>query len=521
MPEAEIFDWVILVVACIAVAGLAVWLWRPSAKVVHAPAWLVSGSKPGLTAWLFDGERLVDTTETARDMLPANLDTPRWADLFAVLSERFPDFPASPEKVGAGDAVFVCPAQAGHSGELTVEWLDGMTRVQLAASDTRAGPSQCSDPASPGHELKNLRAAVDLAPNPIWRIDPDGQVTWRNAAYLKLEKNLCRDAANDNAPIFAVQAQDLAHSRTRRLPVIQAEMDRKLWFDVTVVPEQDGAVCYASDVNAVVDGENAQRNFVQTLAKTFAQLSIGLAIFDRNRQLALFNPALIDLTALPAEFLSGRPNLLTFFDRLRDHRMMPEPKNYQSWRQKLAELVQAASDGRYQETWSLPSGSVYSVTGRPHPDGAIAFLIEDITAEITLTRRFRSELEMGQAILDRLDSAIVVFSSQGGLTFSNSAYRELWSVDPDQSFAQVTMLDATRSWQEKCRPTPVWGDIREYVVTRENRADWTATVTLLSGVALHVAVHPMQNGSTMVIFSSSPAHAETENILAPTDQISG
>ena len=71
---------------------------------------------------------------------------------------------------------------------------------------------------------------------------------------------------------------------------------------------------YAVDVNAVVSAEISQRKFVQTLAKTFAQLSIGLAIFDRNRQLALFNPALIDLTALPAEFLSARPNLLSFFD---------------------------------------------------------------------------------------------------------------------------------------------------------------------------------------------------------------
>lgn len=71
----------------------------------------------------------------------------------------------------------------------------------------------------------------------------------------------------------------------------------------------DITIYHAVDVNAVVKSEIAQRNFVQTLAKTFAQLSIGLAIFDRNGQLALFNPALIDLTELPAEFLSGRPTL--------------------------------------------------------------------------------------------------------------------------------------------------------------------------------------------------------------------
>ena len=123
---------------------------------------------------------------------------------------------------------------------------------------------------------------------------------------------------------------------------------------------------YAEDVNAVVNTEIAQRNFVKTLAKTFAQLSIGLAIFDRDRQLALFNPALIDLTALLADFLSARPNVLSFFDRLRDNQMMPEPKNYNSWRHQMADRIEAAADGRYQETRLLPSGSIYRVSGRPH-----------------------------------------------------------------------------------------------------------------------------------------------------------
>ena len=59
-------------------------------------------------------------------------------------------------------------------------------------------------------------------------------------------------------------------------------------------------------------------------------------------------------------------------------------------------MIAAATDGRYQETWSLENGQTYSIRGRPHPDGATAFLIEDITAEVTLTRNFRAELEQSQ-----------------------------------------------------------------------------------------------------------------------------
>ena len=300
--------------------------------------------------------------------------------------------------------------------------------------------------------------------------------------------------------VFPVFLDRAVPGETRRLPVDTGEGKRRHWFDVSVVPDPSGAMCYAIDVDAVVEAESAQRQFVQTLAKTFAQLSIGLAIFDRNRQLALFNPALIDLTTLPADFLSARPNLLSFFDRLRDQKMMPEPKNYNSWRHQMADLVAAASDGRYHETWSLPSGSVYSVSGRPHPDGAIAFLFEDITAEITLTRRFRSDLEMGQSILDRLDQAIAVFAADGSLTVTNAGYRTLWSVDPDNSFVPISVIDATRTWQDQCRPTPLWGEIRDFVATRENRVEWTGDVRLTTGELVACRITPLPKGATMVSF---------------------
>ena len=386
----------------------------------------------------------------------------------------------------------------GDPGKLECEWLDGMLRVRLV--EDRKCASETNLTRALREELSNLRATVNRLPYPIWRTDEESRVIWSNVSYNQLDRQTrTRDDSVD--PLFPTPAVAPDRDTTRRISVSDRDTDRKHWFDVTTIPDKQGPLHFAASVDAVIEAENAQRNFVQTLAKTFAQLSIGLAIFDRSRRLALFNPALVDLTALPAEFLAGRPTLLTFFDRLRDQRIMPEPKNYSTWRQQMAELVAAASDGRYQETWSLPSGSVYSVSGRPHPDGAIAFLIEDITAEITLTRRFRSDLEQGQAILDRLDDAIAVFSADGNMTVTNAAYRKLWAVDPDMSFSETSVIDATRTWQEKCQASPVWGEIRDFVELRENRTDWWAQVQLKTGDTLTCHIHPIQSGAAMVAFS--------------------
>ena len=62
----------------------------------------------------------------------------------------------------------------------------------------------------------------------------------------------------------------------------------------------------------LVKAETSLQEFVTTLTKTFAALPIGLVIFDRARELALFNPALMDLTLLPASFLISKPSLSPF-----------------------------------------------------------------------------------------------------------------------------------------------------------------------------------------------------------------
>ena len=232
-----------------------------------------------------------------------------------------------------------------------------------------------------------------------------------------------------------------------------------------------------------------------------AVISEDPAVFDPDRRLVLFNPALVDLTHLPVDFLSAKPNLLSFFDHMRENRMMPEPKNYNTWREKIYDVVSAAREDRYAETWNLPSGLTYKITGRPHPDGAVAFLIEDISAEISLTRRFRSELEMTQSVLDRFDDAVAVFSRLGVLTFTNAAYRDRWNCDPDSAFAEITIVDATKDWSAGCLPSPIWSEIRDFVLTLRERACWDAELVTTDGEHLHCAVEPVSSGATMVRFS--------------------
>ncbi|MDR9484687.1 MAG: PAS-domain containing protein [Sediminimonas sp.] len=462
------------------------------------------------TCFLFDDTTLLDSTPPAAALfasVPGGNDND-WARLRRALAPRFPSFPGAPDAVRAAGHLDIPTSTLAAHAHVTAEWHDGVIRVCLM--------DECADAplSSVGRhhlqilesEMTTLQQAVQNTPYPVWQVSNAGTVTWANRAYRTLADRLgVDDQAQPNTitPLFDLPDQDADTSTCQRVSLTAG--DQVHWFDVSSTRVNGGHMHYATDVNAVVNAEIAQRNFVQTLAKTFAQLSTGLAIFDRSRRLALFNPALTNLTGLSAEFLSARPDLLTMFDQMRELQMMPEPRNYATWREEISDVIAAASDGRYQETWSLPSGLTYRVTGRPHPDGAIAFLFEDISAEVASTRRYRAQLELGQSMMNHLDQAVAVFSPSGVLDFCNAPYRDLWATDPDSSFAEMTLTDCITLWRQKCGATPAWTRMQAYFSNPGATTDWRGEVRLASGDMLACHVAPLSHGATMVAFRRTQA----------------
>jgi hypothetical protein len=372
-----------------------------------------------------------------------------------------------------------------------IRWRDRHRWVTF--EDTTAGPATIN---APREEFLALLRTVESAPYPVWHTDANGNRCWQNPAFSALHARVLGRDADPAAQLFA----HADPARPNRFSLRIDGAPRPGWYEVTSVEADGITVHHAANIDAVVEAEEAQRSFVQTLAKTFAHLSIGLAIFDRKRQLVLFNPALVDLTGLPAQVLSQRPTMQSFFDHLRENRRMPEPKDYSTWRQEIANVIAAATDGQYHETWTLEGGQTYAVTGRRHPDGATAFLLEDISAEITLTRNFRTELEQGQAVLDEIEEGLVVFSASGVLKVSNAAYRRIWAHRPDTTFADVTVTDAIAVWKGQVRQDPGWQRITEFVRCQGSRDAHVFQALMADGHKLACTMTRLPQGATLIRF---------------------
>ncbi|MFN6977399.1 MAG: PAS-domain containing protein, partial [Gemmobacter sp.] len=464
------------------------------------------GDGESSTVLIFDDETLIDATASARALLAAvRMRGTAWQRFIAFAAPRFPGVEARLAQL-ADLGTVTMPAVGADPLTLRAEWRGGLRRITLidAHLDTATLPYDSFAQRAQDDELAALRAATDRAPFPIWREAADGTILWVNDRYMQVAAAV--DPAAGEAtwpPPQLFRAPD----RRGRVRVDLPGGSPPLWFDRTAAETGTGVIAYALPADAAAQAEASLRDFVQTLTMTFAHLPIGLAIFDRARRLQVFNPALTDLTALPAEFLSTRPSLNAVLDAMRDRRMIPEPKDYKHWRQRIA-----AGDGdapaAFEETWSLPGDRTYRVIGRPHPEGALALLLEDITTEVSRVRTFRADLALGQSVLDALDEGIAVFARDGTLVQTNAAYAAIWSHDPGSSVAATSAEMALRHWADRCAPDPVWARIEAALAARPNgpaRAAWEATLRQTTGRTVRCRIVPIAGGATLVAFTVSPA----------------
>ena len=470
--------------------------------------WLSGRRPPDRTAdmarcgpvFLFHDNQLIDTTIDAQQMIAPFSHLP---DRDAVLAALSPQFPALADHLQSGNRLSCRIAHATDDTiRIDLDWPNGHPRL-VVMDPGRAIQSAAGD--QPFAELSMLRDILDSAPQLIWRTDENGAVIWANRAYQDVWNRLHpHDTAGlPQKTIFPAFASKITRGSVsvRRLAIPLPQKDAAQWFDVSSMQKDTTTLHYAADANAAVSADQERHNFVQVLGKTFAELSIGLAIFDKRRQLATFNPALLDMTRLGFEFLSSRPMIDTVLDRLRETRMLPEPKNYASWRDRFIAVETAARNGTYSEVWDLPDGQAFRVTGRPHPDGGFVFLFEDITADLSLTRRFRSDIETGQAVLDALPDAVAVFSTAGTLVMYNRAYGTLWGMQAAQGIALRVIGSEMAIWQSRCASPVDWTELQQLIHQLGPRQDWTDETMLQDGRLVRCSASPVAGGMTMVRFA--------------------
>ncbi len=242
------------------------------------------------------------------------------------------------------------------------------------------------------------------------------------------------------------------------------------------------------------------KRFTETLSTTFAHLSGGLAIFDADKSLYLFNPALCDLLDLDPVWLAKRPSIADFISKLREKRHLPEAKNFLEWRRLLTDLKDTGQNKSYDDEWVLPDGRVFRVTGQPHPRGAVAFLFEDISAQVFIERQRRLEVSLNQSILNGLSDAVAVISSSGQVKFTNTALSNMFGVAFCERFVRCGVSEIPESKSLTTWAADFWPKLVTYVAASKRNPRWEQSLVVQDGPKVLANVSALSDGSTLVAF---------------------
>ncbi len=246
--------------------------------------------------FLLEGDDLIDMSANAqafmRDAPEAESD--RQA-LVGRLERRFDHLGPTLDSLEVGAATEIVCDETGD--RLRIHRSGQFIRLVLTTNGRPESPIDRLHVESLRSELDSLRTVAEASPQIIWKEGPDRTVTWANAAYLALVDSLAPAGLVPRwspEPVIrtAPMAVDADAPVQERICLSQDDGRQERWFDVTSVRRGAETVHFAVDAGPVLAAQQSRRDMVQALAMTFAQLSTGLAVFDRARRLVMFNPAL-------------------------------------------------------------------------------------------------------------------------------------------------------------------------------------------------------------------------------------
>ncbi len=250
--------------------------------------------------------------------------------------------------------------------------------------------------------------------------------------------------------------------------------------------------------------------------RTLDHLSTAVAIFDRDRRLAFHNAAYARLFELDPAFLDDRPTDGAVLDRLRAARRLPEQADFRAWREELHEAYRAIEPREHW--WHLPGGRTLRVVTAPNPEGGVTYLADEVTERLALESRYNALTRIRSETLDALAEAVAVFHSDGRLDLFNSAFLELWRLQP-AALKERPHIDAVVAL---CRPLgadpQLWTTLRAAVTTIEERRPGTFRMERTDGTILDGSTQPLPDGGTLVTFRNVTDTVHVERVLVERNE---
>lgn len=299
-------------------------------------------------------------------------------------------------------------------------------------------------------ELSTLLSALDNLPRPVWRRGKDLELIYVNEAYCKavgqpreeiLRKQielLGRSEAVSSRRL-AREAQKSGHRQSMTRHAV-ADGERRM-FEVSERALPDGSlVGYAHDETESEERKLELDQHIRAHGAVLQNLTVGIAILDKNLQLDFYNAAYANIWQLEDDYLGSRPHYGDIMETLRIHRRLPEQADFADYKRAQLRRLQTLIEP-YEDLLHAPDGTTLRTTATPHPFGGVLVTYEDVTDRLTLERNYNTLIAVQQETLNSLYEGVAVFGQDGRLKLSTKALAEVWELPPESLAGEPHIRD--------------------------------------------------------------------------------
>jgi signal transduction histidine kinase len=367
-------------------------------------------------------------------------------------------------------------------------------------------------------ELTAGRALLDAIPMPVWLRSRDGRIAWANAAYIAaVEAKSLADVGERQLELLEQSQRKMVAAAlakgtrfSRRLPLI-INGERRA-HDVIVTSTEQLICSIAVDVAALEKAEGEIDRQMSTYDRTLDRIRTGAAVFDRDQRLTFYNEAFRKLWRLDQDWLDGKPSMGEILDRLHGLSRLPANPDYRGWRAGVLDC-QTSGNG-YDDWWPLPDGRQLHVVGEQRHDGGVTYLFDDATERLALEGRYNALIDVQRETLDSLKEGVAVFSPDGRLALSNSAFGAIWRLSRDRLEQGPHIGELVETAKVLYSDAKIWDRLVRTVTTvTDEREPLTGQMMRLDQSVVDFATTPLPDGATLVTFADVTASKRYERAL--------
>ena len=353
-----------------------------------------------------------------------------------------------------------------------------------------------------------LVGIIEAAPMPMWFRGPDAKLKLVNRAYVEAigaenadaavaqEQELVEAVDGLTAAQIAQQAFDRGQP-IERIVAITIDGQRRSTRVSDLPLGGEGVAGYAVDIEQMEEQARQFRAFREAQRSMLDQLSIGVAQFDAEQDLAFANQPFRRIFELHSGVGTQGINFDRFLSNAREAGRTPEVRDFPQWRKDHGEWF--AADDTREEAWPLSDKTHLRMIAQPMPDGGLVLIAEDRTEQLALSATRDTLLRTRTATFDSLFEALAVFAPDGHLQLWNRSFAGTWGLDPEQLEghpAAPAILQAIAPNLESPKQSTTIGEvIRAATLDRKEQG---GRVTLKNGRTLEFAGVPLPDGNGLL-----------------------